>query len=392
MPPGDSAIRPETCALDALIARTITDVKQTRAGQAADAMLFLGARHDAFPALLIGDPVLEPVDKIVWMVICQHGRAAGTVAPFPSHERIAREANIASHTTVTRAIAILRATRWLSLCARVRDREGRFRGNVYALHDEPLPLADALHLDPGYMAFIAEAAKTHHHARVRKIAQAVLDSIDLDIQGGHDPLASIDPKARRITAQQAAQRNGSQRYFAFSAAVLPSLHAQAPASRGRRTQAAQRKDPSAHRAPPLTTTRDATASVGENELRYPRRLNENQREIAARYLARIPPEHRQAVLDELEGRFRAERLGAKPIYDELRYLHDLCIRATTGRFEPNLGLKVGAERESQATAIAAAPAKGKGLATERRRGAGKNDDPLAEVRRILGVPKRSDRA
>jgi hypothetical protein len=53
---------------------------------------------------------------------------------------------------------------------------------------------------------------------------------------------------------------------------------------------------------------------------YPERLTPKQREAAVRHLAEIPDGQRQAVLDELEGRLRAERHGAKPVYDELSYL------------------------------------------------------------------------
>jgi len=115
-------------------------------------MLFMGNWHQAIPSLVIQDPVLEPIDKLVWMVIMLHARETGSRTAFPSYELLASKTNVASTSTISRAIAILRATRWLSLCARSRDANGRFAGNIYALHDEPLPLVDALHLDPGYMA------------------------------------------------------------------------------------------------------------------------------------------------------------------------------------------------------------------------------------------------
>ena len=52
----------------------------------------------------------------------------------------------------------------------------------------------------------------------------------------------------------------------------------------------------------------------------------------------MDPELRQSVLDELTGRLEAERLGAEPVWDALRYLHRLCLRAREGEFHPNLGL------------------------------------------------------
>ena len=41
-------------------------------------MLFMGNWHQAVPAMVIQDPVLEPVDKLVWMVIMLYARACAT--------------------------------------------------------------------------------------------------------------------------------------------------------------------------------------------------------------------------------------------------------------------------------------------------------------------------
>ena len=113
-------IRPETLALHALIEASIGGAEEGAQGARHDALLFLGNRHASFPTLVVQDPVLEPVDKLVWMTIrLQAGEAAGSTA-FPSYDYIRKMANIASKSTVARAIAILRATRWLSLCARLR--------------------------------------------------------------------------------------------------------------------------------------------------------------------------------------------------------------------------------------------------------------------------------
>src|SRR5690606_35849670 len=140
---------------------------------------------------------LEPVDKVVWMVIMLQAHETGGRAAFPRYEVIAELANIASTSTIARAIAILRLTRWLSLCARMRASTGQFQGNVYALHDNPLPLADALYLDEGYMAFVRQSER-HSHARVRRVATAVLATLAGAVEQGEDPLAPLPDIEQRV--------------------------------------------------------------------------------------------------------------------------------------------------------------------------------------------------
>ena len=401
MSQSEADIRPETYALDALIRETLARAGST---SAADALLFLGTTHHAFPALVVQDPVLEPVDKLVWMVVYQSARGTGSKAVFPSYADIARFANVSSSSTVSRAIAILRATRWLSLCARGRDKNGRFAGNVYALHDEPLPLADALHLDPGYMAFLQDAAN-HYHARVRRVIAAVSESLDADIREGRDVLAPVNAIERRLEAVDTIQRRSGQRYFSFSASVLASLSNAAKESRengrGQNSKAVPRapqKSKTVERSSSKykkTTTTTQTAyggsareAVALEGLVFPPRLKENQRALAARYLATVPAEHRQSVLDELAGRLQAEQHGAKPVYDELRYLHHLCKQVNQGGFVENLGLKVQTERERRRAEAECLREEAATRNQERTAPASRSqgENALAEIRKQLKLP------
>ncbi len=150
----DQPVRPEILALGTLIETTIERASVKPSKRPGDSMLFHGNRLRTFPVQVVKDPVLEPVDKLVWMIILLQARANSAHAVFPSYDYIQRTANIASKSTVAGSIAVLRATRWLTLCARIRERSGRYGGNVYALRDEPLSLVDVLHLDSGYMAFL----------------------------------------------------------------------------------------------------------------------------------------------------------------------------------------------------------------------------------------------
>ena len=405
----DSEIRPETYALDALIRETLARGRRS-GGNTADALLFLGNRHHAFPVVVVHDPILEPVDKLVWMVICQAAQATGTKAVFPSYTDIARLANVSSTSTVSRAISILRATRWLSLCARNREANGRFGGNVYALHDEPLPLADALHLDPGYMAFLDEAAG-HHHARVRRVVQAVSTSLDQDIRSGKDVLAPVNPMERRLEALHAIQRGGDRRYFSFNAEVIAGLansgvrrdesnqdqNSKAVKPDPRKSKSVLRSSSSRYKNTTTTTPTDSKDSAREavslESLIVPPRLKDNQRALAARYLGTIPVEHRQPVLDELAGRFLAEQHGAKPVYDELRYLHHLCVQVNRGGFVPNLGLKVQAERDRRRHEAERLREEAAERERERKERAERppGENPIAEIRKLLGMPASPER-
>lgn len=414
-----SAVRPETLALDALIQATIEHAEKGSVQLASDTMLFLGNRHTAFPTLVVQDPVLEPVDKLVWMSIRLQASDTGGNTAFPSYVSIARTANVSSKATISRAIAILRVTRWLTLCARLRETSGRFQGNVYALHDEPLPLVDALHLDSGYMQFLRESAG-HRHARVRAVARGALATIDEDIEAGRDVCANEHPVTRRVQATEVVEKDMPRRFFAFSARVMTELlgHASSrngPGDQGQKLNPVEEGGQNLHPQnlnpagcscsdnKKTTTTHHSERKnfvlrgEGEAPLIYPRRLSANQRELADRYLNKVPPDQRQAILDELEGRIRSEQRGMKPLYDEMSFLNSLCKALKKGEFESNLGIKVHEERKARErtrqqrkTQCTDQPAN-QGLEDIRRQ-IQAGEGPIAEMRKTLGIrsPSKQD--
>ena len=93
-------------ALDALIEKTVVQAAAAARYEPADRVLFLGNRHHAFPTAVIKDPVLEPVDKLVWMAIMLGVQETGGNTAFPGYGAIGRIANVASRSTIARAIAI----------------------------------------------------------------------------------------------------------------------------------------------------------------------------------------------------------------------------------------------------------------------------------------------
>ena len=172
------AIRPRTRELKLRI-------RESAAGGGADGhkrrVLIAEPGPPTWPERVLRDPVLEPVDKTVWMVLRQNAIRGR----FPSYGRIGQAANISSKSTVSRAIVILRATRWLARCMENRTRGAGRRMSrarrhgaevaVFALHDAPLPVPDTLHLDAEYLAFL-QIAQVHPHARVRKVVRDILAS------------------------------------------------------------------------------------------------------------------------------------------------------------------------------------------------------------------------
>ena len=367
-------VRSQTLALDALIEKTVAQVAASAQLEPADRMLFLGNRHHAFPAAVINDPVLEPVDKLVWMVIMLQVHETGGNTAFPGYGAIGRMANIASRATIARAIAILRATRWLTLCRRVRTRSGRFCGNLYAVHDEPLPLVDTRHLDTDYWDFLQKAAE-HAHGRVRAVAQGVLYSISEDAAMGRNVLDQLHPIERRIESVVGSPKEGHRRFFSFTRTAVRQLRKDLVTAQQANHDHDQNLNMvkashdqnmnsvcSSSYINKKTTTETAVskfdlADEDARPLVYPRRLGDSHRELADRYLASLAPEQRQPILDELEGRLQAEQKGMKPVYDEISFLISLCKLTKQGSFQPNLGIKVRAHREECEALRKRAPAR-----------------------------------
>ncbi|RLJ22503.1 hypothetical protein DJ030_01455 [bacterium endosymbiont of Escarpia laminata] len=114
--------------------------------------------------------------------------------------------------TLAGSVSTLRATRWITRCTTVRDAKGRFKGNIYALHEEPLNLADTLHLDIEYMAFLAKATQ-HGYKRVRMVASAVLDTTR-DRMGRNDDITTspsvLKQAERRLVETRSISRTSAE--------------------------------------------------------------------------------------------------------------------------------------------------------------------------------------
>lgn len=208
--------------IDAGLRRAIDEMVSSTGRQTlpnGEGMVFLGAWHDAYPSILIRDRSLTDGAKVLYLYLCQEARHRpyGAVA-MPPIAQIGVDLG-RSKVTLIRDLRLLRVTRWASLCQRVRDSTGRFRGNIYAIHSEPCSLAETLQLDEEYMSLVEGWARSSKDPALGTAARAVSAAIDEDIAAGRNPLAPVDPVAQR---REAAATLGQDvgRFFAVSTALL----------------------------------------------------------------------------------------------------------------------------------------------------------------------------
>jgi len=182
----NTGISPRIRGITALVEEAVTqlrareaapfeDNEQSETNEERGALLYFGNWQDPIPRLLILDQALNASDVRLWAYLRTLFTQPGMPTVFPGYREIQQDLPMA-RATLAGCISTLRATRWITRCTTVRDAKGRFKGNIYALHEEPLSLADTLHLDNKYMTFLARATQ-HGYKRVRTIASAVLDTI-----------------------------------------------------------------------------------------------------------------------------------------------------------------------------------------------------------------------
>jgi len=169
-------VRHATRALKRLVAAALARQKPSYHGTEPCALLLLDPNCSGLPSTLIEDSVLEPVDKLIWLVLMVRARRGEGVTLMPAHRDLARSANVTARQTVSRSLSILRCRRWLTVCHTSWRKGGQRRGSAYALHAAPLPIADTIYLDPRYVAFLEELTG-QHQGRVKNAASAVFRQI-----------------------------------------------------------------------------------------------------------------------------------------------------------------------------------------------------------------------
>jgi chromosome partitioning related protein ParA len=129
------------------IAKAESDLIEIRTGDIDEqedgmAVLFTGQWHDSFPRQLVLDQTRSPLEKVTWQAIRLSIDSPSKPGSTPRREELAAMINC-SAATVTTARTMLRTCRWITFCKTVR-KQGRFVGDIYLLHDQPLSLEATL--------------------------------------------------------------------------------------------------------------------------------------------------------------------------------------------------------------------------------------------------------
>lgn len=376
MPQSDaeaSTLDPKLRALEVYLNAGAKRLLERASGSHQNGLLFLSAWHESMPALVHLDPILEPVDSRVFAVlwICAKQEGHGSIA-FPSYDLIAERCNVRSRGTVARALAILRATRWITLCRRVRE-NGRNRGNIYALHDEPLALTGTRYLDPTYMTFLEHAAH-HGHDRVAGVSRTVLANLRSAIDWNDNITAEpiVGQLGQRIEAVATVSRLGMGHYFGFRRDAIAAFRrertGQAEDSMIPRRGESERKRgsdrvqnlnslcSSREKQNKTTTTQphgerkpeSPAGTLNRDRLIFPEALSSEEQQYAIRNLQRIDPELWQPFLDELAEKIRTQAKSGQPVRNPIGLLAWMCGEAEAGRIHlTSAHLKHKERRERQ---------------------------------------------
>ena len=168
------------------------------------------------------DPILEPVDKVVYSTIriLSPQTFSGDMASYPTYDEICKFVNIGSHATVARALAILRVTKWL-ISKQVRTANGT-AANVYMTMDSPMDVVDISYIDDSYFTHLVESTK-HSHNRVRTVSLAMLTQYENDTLSGKDMTVAAHPIEQVLDATAYLKGDEDATYFGLDPILINKL-------------------------------------------------------------------------------------------------------------------------------------------------------------------------
>ena len=181
--PGVHELKQQIDAAAAEMATRIQGNRSRNNGSEPLALLFSGQIHHSIPQLLLFNPAIGPTEKTIWLLMRALFTGNNRLAEAPRRSDLAALVPCTGP-TVSKSRALLRLHRWITLCRRVRDVKGRNVGDIYMLHEEPLPIPETLILDCEFVAFLEDMAQnTRFAVPVRTLALEIQD----EIQQNPDP-------------------------------------------------------------------------------------------------------------------------------------------------------------------------------------------------------------
>ena len=180
-------------------------------------LLFFGNQHETVPTRLLFDKYLTARAKLAWQLIKSKAKEfqAGL---FPSYEALSELLSDKSYAgeklsrkLISQTLLLLRLTRWLTLCETARNEHGQVLGNIYLLHDEPMPVIDTIQLNDDYLKLLEKSVK-HKDPTVRLVATDIIENLMSDETQWHY-LSHIDwMRARYKEYQQTRLANNTVNY------------------------------------------------------------------------------------------------------------------------------------------------------------------------------------
>lgn len=186
-----------------------------------NSMIFTSVQYESLPSLICKDPLLRPIDKMVFYNIWIFGKEHGQQQmAFPSYDYLCHVCNVARGTIAT-AIKKLRVYGLLSLVKRVRDAEGKHRGNIYIINPEPLSIAKSLEYDPAYIQYLEKTAKDQKSCQ--HLAQLALARLKNQPQDPYIKNNDEELEQRLQTQQDIRSQRNKMRIFGINATRVPIL-------------------------------------------------------------------------------------------------------------------------------------------------------------------------
>jgi hypothetical protein len=188
---GKSDIDPDIQLLKQYINNAAIELEQRESNLSSDlesglgSLIYLGSHQDAIPRNLLLDSLLESGEIHTWALLKIQLKNPSLPSSIPRQDELMKVLKC-SRPVLSRHLQVLRAMRWITLCAEVRGLDGKFKGNVYVQHDKPLSLQETLFLDPDYIQFLEQPSRGPVLKRLRKVKQSILMYMDSQLVNGTD--------------------------------------------------------------------------------------------------------------------------------------------------------------------------------------------------------------